>query len=186
MRPDPRSGKQGDKSPGVGHVSEVEPVQFEAVIVPHRSLGQRGLRWLMAFILILSGVISAGLWWLGAWPAVGIDGVEILLALLLLRWNARQQRACELLILSDLGLRVVRTDARGRRQERVLPAAWLRVLLEERQGGVPSLFLLAQGARLEVAQALGEAEKRDLAGALRAALDRWRNPVFDNPQLRQG
>lgn len=164
----------------------MDAVHFEAVITPHRSLGRRGLRVLVGAILLLSGLVSAGLWWLGAWPAVAINGVEILLALLLLRWNARQERACELLILSDAGLRVVRTDARGRRQERVLPTAWLRVLLQERQGGVPALLLLARGARLEVAQALGEAEKRDLAAALRDALDRWRSPIFDNPQLRDG
>ena len=30
---------------------------------------------------------------------------------------------------------------------------------------------------------LGEPEKLDLAEALKAALHRWRNPVFDNPQL---
>ena len=141
---------------------------------------------LVAAILLLSGAVTAGLWWLGAWPAVGINGAEILLALLLLRWNARQARACEMLLLSDLGLRVVRVDARGRRQERVLPAAWLRVLLQERQGRAPGLYLLARDAHVEVAQALGEAEKRDLAAALHDALDRWRHPRFDNPQLRDG
>jgi uncharacterized membrane protein len=176
---------QGDKRGCTFHVNGVERVHFEAVITPHRSLGRRGLIVLGGAIVLLSGVISAGLWWVGAWPALGINAVEILLALLLLRWNARQRRACELLLLSDSGLRVVRTDVRGRRQELVLPAVWLRVLLQERQGQTPALLLLARGARLEVAQALGEAEKRDLAWALRDALDRWRHPVFDNPQLRE-
>lgn len=164
----------------------MEAVHFEAVITPHRSLGRRGLRALMGVILLLSGLVTAGLWWLGAWPAVGINGAEILLALLMLRWNARQARACEMLLLSDSGLRVVRIDVRGRRWERVLPAPWLRVMVQERQGRAPGLFLLTRGAGLEVARALGEAEKRDLAAALRDALDRWRNPRFDNPQLRDG
>lgn len=162
----------------------MEAVHFEAVITPHRSLGRRGLLSLAGAILFLSGVVTAGLWWLGAWPAVGINGVEIALALLLLRWNARQARACEVLLLSDSGLRVVRIDARGRRCERTLPAAWLRVMMEERQGRTPGLFLAARGVELEIAQVLGETEKRNLAAALREALDRWRSPVFDNPQLR--
>ena len=34
-------------------------------------------------------------------------------------------------------------------------------------------------------RALGEAEKRDLAACLTRALHRARNPVFDNPQLRE-
>lgn len=164
----------------------MEALHFEAVITPHRSLGRRGIRVLAGAILLLSGVVTVGLWWLGAWPAVGINGAEILLALLMLRWNARQARACEVLLLSDSGLRVVRIDVRGRRCERVLPAAWLRVVVQERQGRAPGLFLLARGAQLEVAQALGEAEKRNLAAALRDALDQWRSPRFDNPQLRDG
>ena len=144
------------------------------------------MRTLVGVILVLSGVITTGLWFLGAWPAVGINGVEIVLAIALLRWHARQERACELLVLRDSGLSVVRVDAVGRREERVLPAAWLRVMLEERQGRAPGLFLLARDTRIEVAQVLGEAEKRDLAAALRGALDRWRSPTFDNPQLREG
>ncbi len=164
----------------------MEAVHFEAVITPHRSLGRRGLLSLAAAILLLSGAVTAGLWWLGAWPAVGINGLEIVLALLLLRWNARQARACEVLLLSDSGFRVVRISVRGRRCERVLPAAWLRVVMQERQGRAPGLFLQARDAELEIAQALGEAEKRNLAAALREALDQWRSPVFDNPQLRDG
>ena len=175
---------RGDKSRATSHLGVMEAVHFEAVITPHRSLGRRGLLVLMAAILLLSALVSAGLWWAGAWPAVAINGVQVAFALLMLRWNARQRRACELLVLSDSGLRVTRTDVRGRRQEQVMSAAWLRVSLEERPGGVPALFLLARGARLEVAQVLGEAEKRDLAEALRAALARWRSPLFDNPQLR--
>ncbi len=186
MRPSLRGGNQGENRPGASYVNRMEAVHFEAVITPHRSLGRRGLRVLVGALLLLSGVISAGLWWLGAWPAVAINGVEIVVAVLLLRWNARQQRACEMLILSDSGLRVVQMDARGRRQERVLPAAWLRVLLQERQGRAPALFLLTRGVQLEVARALGEVEKRDLADALSGALDRWRSPRFDNVQLRDG
>lgn len=158
---------------------------FEAMIVPHRSLSPHGLRVLVGFICLLSGGVSTGLWFAGAWPAVGFYGAEIGLAVALLRWDARRVRASEMLLLSDAGLRVVRTDTRGRRQERVLQAAWLGVALEERPGRVPALWLTNRGRRMEVGAALGEAEKRDLAEALRAALQRWRHPVFDNPQLRE-
>ena len=44
--------------------------------------------------------------------------------------------------------------------------------------------LLARATEEEVATMLGVVEKRDLAAALGAAVDRWRNPVFDNAQLR--
>ena len=50
---------------------------------------------------------------------------------------------------------------------------------------MPRLLLVAHGVREEIATALGEDEKRDLCAALRDALQRLRNPSFDNPQLRE-
>lgn len=159
------------------------PLVFEAMIVPHRSLSRRGLQVLVAFIFLLSLVLSAGLWWAGAWPVVGAFGLEVGLAIVLLLRHARS-RASEMLLLSDAGLRVVRTDGRGRRSEHALEPSWLNVVLEERPGRVPLLLLTNRGRRLEVGAVLGEDEKRDLAAALQAALHRWRHPVFDNPQLQ--
>ncbi len=159
---------------------------FEAVIIPHRSLSRAGLQWLVGVILVLSSGISVGLWLIGAWPVVLFNGAEILLAVVLLRRNARAAQACEMLLLSDAGLRIVRTDMGGRRTERLLRPGWLNAVLEERHGRAPALWLSDRGVRMEVGAELGEAEKRDLANALRQALHRQRNPVFDNPQLRSG
>jgi uncharacterized membrane protein len=158
--------------------------QFEAVIVPHRSLSPAGLRWVLGILLLLSGVVSAGLWYLGAWPVIGFTGIEAVLAVWLLHRNATGTKATELLLLSDAGLLVVRTDRAGRRRERRLSGEWLRADLEERPGQVPALLLRDRGKRMEVGAALGEAEKRQLATALQDAIHRQRHPVFDNPQLR--
>lgn len=158
--------------------------RFEAVIIPHRSLSPAGLRRLVGFLCLLSSGIATGLWFAGAWPAVGFCGGEMLLAVALLFRNARASRRTEMLLLTDSGVRIVRTDAAGRRSERRLSAAWLNAVLAERPGRTPALLLCGRGVRMEVAADLGEGEKRDLAEALRAALHRLRNPVFDNPQLR--
>ena len=77
------------------HPAPMTAPVFEAVIVPHRSLSARGLRVLVGFICVLSGGVSAGLWLVGAWPAVGFYGAEIGLAVALLRWDARRVRASE-------------------------------------------------------------------------------------------
>jgi uncharacterized membrane protein len=58
-------------------------------------------------------------------------------------------------------------------------------MLEEVPGRIPRLLLVSRALRCEIGAALGEAEKRDLAGALSTALHRLRNPIFDNPQLRE-
>jgi uncharacterized membrane protein len=157
---------------------------FEALIVPHRSLTRKG-RWLVvAGFAVCCGLIALRFWLLGAWPVVGFSIVETGAVALLLFVNTRRARASELVMLGEENLRIIRTDPAGRRQERVLPAAWLRVTLEEEAGRVPRLILRSRAGQEEVAAALGEAEKRDLAHALHEALHRVQNPKFDNPQLR--
>jgi len=159
-------------------------VLFEAVIVPHRSLSRRGLGLLLAAISVICCANAAVFIRIGAWPVGGFTGAELLLAAVLLRINATAARASEMLLLTPGELRIVRTDPKGRRQERVLSPAWLTVQFEERPGRVSGLWLGTRGAREEIGRSLGEAAKRDLAFALEDALHRWRNPRFDNPQLR--
>ncbi len=159
-------------------------MMFEATVKPHRSLSRKGLVIAIGFMLSCSLFITSLMVLLGAWPVIGFNGADIALALFLLWLNIRAARAGEIITLSNAALRVVRTDLRGRRENISLPPYWLNVVLQERAGTVPKLILAARGTRLEVARQLGEAEKRHLAAALAAALHRWRNPRFDNPQLR--
>ena len=165
------------------HAGE-EALLFEAVIVPHRSLSRRGLFRLQAVIAGLCCLTALRFWMLRAWPVLAFSFVEIGIAVFLLHLNARRARASEMLLLSDSALRVVRTDVRGRRQEKCISSAWMNVVLQEEHGRVPKLLLVARGAREEIGAVLGEREKRDLAAALRSALHNARNPRFDNPQLR--
>ena len=160
------------------------PITFEAVIVPHRSLGRRGLRWLSGVLFALNAGVAAGLWLVGAWPAIGFIGGEIVLAIWLLHRHAMGARSSEMLLLSDAGLRVVQVSERGLRSERELPCGWLRASLDERPGRTPALLVRSRGEAVEIGAALGEMEKRQLALALQDALARQRHPVFDNPQLR--
>jgi len=156
---------------------------FEALIVPHRSLSRRGVVILALSVAGLSALLALRFWFIGAWPVAGFSVIEIGLFVFLLRLNILHARQTELVMLSETSLRIVRTDWRGRRQERSLPAAWLRVRLEERPGRVSRLVAAARPDEAEIAASLGEDQKRDLAAALQAALDRARRPDFDNPQL---
>jgi uncharacterized membrane protein len=129
-------------------------------------------------------LVSVRLWMLGAWPVLPFSVLEVGLVLLMLHLNTRQARASELILLSETELRIVRTDPSGKRRETVLPSGWLSVSLRERQGRVPSLVLSRHGRSEEIGQVLGDQAKRDLAASLAGALHRTRNPMFDNPQLR--
>ncbi len=161
-----------------------DEIVFEAEVTPHRSLSPRGLRLVIGFVCCVSLCSTTLFWSLGAWPIAGFNGGEILLAMVLLRAHAKSNRQRELLLLTGSALRILRTDASGRDSERSLAPGWLNVVLEERPGRVPGLYLTSRGRVVEVARALGEPEKRDLAAALKAAVHRVKNPEFDNPQLR--
>jgi uncharacterized membrane protein len=166
-------------------VPDRDALLFEAVIVPHRSLSRRGLTILFGVITALCGLTAFRFWLIGAWPVIGFSVVEIGLALWLISLSARQARATELILLTEQALRIVRVDARGRRQECTLNPAWLNVVVEELPGRVPKVALVARDVREEIAGTLGETEKRDLATALGAALHRRRHPTFEKSQLRE-
>ena len=161
-----------------------EAAAFEAVIIPHRSLSRKGLNRLCGAIGSMCAVNAGVFVWMGAWPVGGFTGLELLLAAVLLRVNVLGARAREVVRLGASGLVIDRTDPKGVRSGRTLSPTWLKVVVEERAGSIPRLFLVAREVREEVGRTLGEDEKRDLAAALDQALHRWRNPVFDNPQLR--
>jgi uncharacterized membrane protein len=141
--------------------------------------------WVIGSLTGLAVLIGIRFWIVGAWPVLPFGALEVGLVVVMLRVNARQARGSELLLLSEAELRIVRTEPSGQRREKTMPASWLSVSLEERNGRVPRLLLHRYGISEEIGRVLGEAEKRDLAAALRRALHRARNPVFDNPQLRE-
>lgn len=156
---------------------------FNAVITPHRSLSATGLRWLLAVITLLAALVSFRFWLLGAWPVIAFSVVEVGLAGVLLWLNHRAGRSVEWVTLYEHEVRIVRTTPSGVRHETSLPTAWLTVDLDEQAHRVTRLWLGHRARREEIGAALGEDEKRDLARAMRLALDWQRNPRFDNAHL---
>jgi len=162
-----------------------EPVLFEAISTPPRSLSDRGMAWLCA-LAGLGAALPAGLFLLlGAWPVLGFLGIEVTAVLFLValhrRWSAA---AVETVRLTEGRLRIACADGRGGRMALELDPYWTRLEVRERPDGSTTLRLVSRNRGVEVGRYLAPAEKHDLAGALGAALRRYRNPVFDNPQLR--
>ncbi|HET9146697.1 MAG TPA: DUF2244 domain-containing protein [Acetobacteraceae bacterium] len=162
----------------------VSPPVFEAILRPHRSLSRRGVWVVIALMLGGSAWVSSLMFLLGALPVIGFNVAEMGLAIYLFRLNIRAARASEIILLTESALTVSRTDLKGRRREVSFEPYFLSATLEERRGSVPVLALTGRGVRHVIGASLGDAEKRDLAQALAAALRRWRTPRFDNPQLR--
>lgn len=151
---------------------------FEAELRPHRSLSRKTLFLVFCAMAAGSLYVTTLMYFLGAWPVIGFNGADILLAALLFWLNARAARAREIIRLSDAALEITNIAPNGREEHVTLSPDWARVELQERPAAVPALFLRARDGVREVGRQLGEGQKRDLAEALNRALARRRAPRF--------
>jgi uncharacterized membrane protein len=163
-----------------------ETILFEAVSTPPAGLTARGMRWLCGLACGVAAVPAVLFAVLGAWPVLGFIGVEVVLVLGLVALHRRWSRAAVETVLLTEGRLVIRhANGRGGQQSTELEPYWTRLTVEDRPGAVPVLLASARGRTVEVGRFLSPAEKMALAEALQAALRSYRNPVFDNPVLRE-
>lgn len=162
---------------------QTPPPVFQAVIAPYRSLTRKGVITLLAVLSFFTALIIARFWLLGAWPVVLFSGIEVPLVIVLLWVNMRRARVSEMILLNPTELRVTRTDWAGRRTVFSLPAAWLRVD-HDTAHGASRVLLRSRGVVREIGGFLHEEDREALYHALAEAMHTVRNPLFDNPQLR--
>jgi uncharacterized membrane protein len=158
-----------------------EPLLFQAVSTPSRSL--RPMALVVLAVLCVGWPILGSILFvvLGAWPVVPFLGVESALVLgavvLHHRWSGRSR---EVISITPSHLTVRWRDGRRRQGEATLDPYWVRVELSERHG----LTLVQRERRVMIGRFLSDEEKADLAQALDQALAAYQRPVFNNPQLR--
>jgi uncharacterized membrane protein len=155
---------------------KASPVFFDAVLYPHRSLPPQGFMLLMLVLSVVSFAAGVSFVLLGAWPILGYFGLDVLLVYLAFRASYRSARMHEWVRLTEDTLTVERVGQRGERRRWQFQPFWLRVVLEERNE-TNRLVLTSHGRELVVGGFLAPAERRNLAVALKEALNRWRRHV---------
>jgi len=113
-------------------IASPEPVFFERVLWPHRSLPPHGFRALMLVLGLLSLAAGIGFVSVGAWPICGFFGLDVALLYLAFRISYRSARQRETLRLADDQFTVERVGIYGERRQWRFQPFWLRVVLEER------------------------------------------------------
>jgi uncharacterized membrane protein len=162
-----------------------ETLLFEAISRPPAGLSARGVRWLAGLMIAVAAVPATIFTLLGAWPVLGFMGGEVVLVLFLVALYRRRSRlAVETVQLMEGRLLVRRADGSGGQESVELEPYWTRLEVEERHGAVPVLRAHARGRSVELGRFLSGEERLSLAAALGEALRGYRNPRFDNPQLR--
>jgi uncharacterized membrane protein len=152
------------------------PVFFDAVLYPHRSLPPQGFMVLMLVLSVVSFAAGVSFVLIGAWPIFGYFGLDVLLVYLAFRASYRSARAHEWLRLTEDTLTVERVGQRGERRRWQFQPFWLRVVLEEHEE-TNRLVLASHGRELVVGGFLAPAERRNLAVALKEALNRWHRHI---------
>lgn len=151
-----------------------EPLHWEAVLRPHRSLPPGGFLVLMLCLAAVSFVSGVVFVMIGAWPVCGFFGLDVLLVYVLFRLNYRGARMREVLRLEGGDLTVERISVRGERRFWRMQAFWLRVELVEAPDGGNRLLVSTHGRSLAIGGFLTPDERRALARELDTALRRWK------------
>ncbi|MGB8839447.1 MAG: DUF2244 domain-containing protein [Aliidongia sp.] len=151
-----------------------QPIQWQAVLRPHRSLPPAGFLALMLCLTVVSFIAGILFARIGAWPVGGFFGLDVLLLYLAFRLNYRDAGSREVLRLQGSDLVVERIGRRGEKRHWRMPAFWLRVELIEARDGGNRLIVTTHGTSLPIGGFLSPGERRDLARELDGALRRWK------------
>ena len=144
---------------------------FSATLLPHRSLGPQGLALVMGFFVVMSVISAVPFVMMGAWPVGGFFGLDLLLLYLCFRWNNRDARQYEQVILSRIELIFRKMLPSGEAAERRFNPFWIRLKKDEDpEYGVTRLALVQRREEVEVGAFLAPSERADFAAAFGRAL----------------
>ena len=153
---------------------------FEDTLTPHRSLGPRGFRVLMATTAVLSAIVTLPFFLLRAWPIVGFMGLDLLAVYVAFRVNFHSARAREHFRLTYFELLFERVSPRGARQSWRLSPVFVRLeRVDDEEYGPQRLTLHSRGQSWRIARGVGPERKAEFAGGLaRALVEARRGPRF--------
>jgi uncharacterized membrane protein len=157
-----------------------DPVLFDALLMPHRSLPPLGFTILMGAISLVSFGAGLTFYLIGAWPIVGFLGLDVLLVYVAFRVSFRRMRAFETLRLTEQVLVFERVNPTGVRRRWTFQPYWLRIEFDDPPQHGSQLRLRSHGRAVTVGAFLAPPERQNLAAALRAALHKLKNPLYDH------
>ena len=148
-----------------------DDVIFSATLRPHRSLSRHGFLILMAVIAALWFLTGLYFWSLGAWPVLGIFGLDFLAIWLAFKLNYRAARAYEEVEVTRSALVIRKVAASGRSQEIRFNPLWARLEVQTAEDvGVTRIHVLTRGERVPVGSFLNPEDRKSFATAFGAAL----------------
>jgi uncharacterized membrane protein len=143
-------------------------------LYPHRSLGPKGFKILMAAITLICGVNALRFLVLNAWPVALFLLLDVALVYWAFKANYLSARRYEQLTINKGELHVRQVSHVGRAQDHVFNAHWVRVMCEQLNQVQNRLVLVSHGQKLEIGSFLAPFEREDVKTEIERGLSRAR------------
>lgn len=148
---------------------------FKATLLPYRSLSARGFQIMILSLLLLWACIGMVFMHIGAWPVVGMFGLDIALIYLAFRINYNAARQREEITVSREQLTITQVSASGRiRAYQFNPFRTRFHITRKDDIGITQMQLQADGRSLDIGRFLPPDTRESFAAALTNALIRSR------------
>ncbi len=147
-----------------------ETLYLDAVLMPNRSLSERGFAIGMAIVAVVFFLTGLMFWSMGAVPILAFFGLDMVAIWLAFRLSFRKLNEQTHVTVSARAIRLSHRDAKGRVRETEVPSAFARVELDEPV--TPTSWLRIEHGRTAwvIGRFLTPNERKSFATALRQAL----------------
>lgn len=148
---------------------------FNATLLPYRSLSPRGFQILILSLLLLWACTAMVFAHIGAWPVIGLFGLDIALIYLALRVNYYAARQREEISVSRERLLIKQISASGRIRAYCFNPFHARFHITRKDDiGIIRMQLQAEGRILDIGRFLPPDDRENFATAFSIALNRSR------------
>lgn len=158
----------------LARIDSAEPLWFDAVLRPHRSLDKRGFFILMGAVAAVTVIGGVRTLVLGAWPVAGFFVLDAALIYGAFKLSYASARDFEAIQLKRDALVVTRVSWQERVESWVFDPAWVQVAMADADEHHARLTLRERGKQVAVGRFLPPDERAQVGEALTAALARHR------------
>lgn len=146
---------------------------FAALLTPHRAMDQKGIKRVIAFTAVMASIPGITFFAMGAWPVVGLLGLDVLLLWWAMSASLKSGEDYEEITLWPDALDIRRITARGQETAISFNPFYVRLsITRDDQNNVTAIRLSSCGQTTEIGRFLTPYDKGQFAVAFADALYR--------------
>ena len=146
---------------------------FAALLTPHRSLSPSAIRWVIAFTALMASIPGIAFFAMGAWPVVGLMGLDVILLTWALTASYTDKDAFEEITLWPDALEIRNVSKTGKETNFSLNPFMVRFSVSRDDGArITALKIVARDTEIEIGRFLTPDDKANFAAVFAPALHR--------------